>query len=257
QLLAEHGDDARVIAGGQSLMPMLNMRLVRPAVVVDIAAIAALNYAKEESGFVEFGAALTQSGAETWPRLREAVPLLALAFPHIGHIQTRNRGTVCGSLCHADPSSELPLCLATLGGEVVLRSRRKTRTIKAGDFQIGLLSTAKEPDEIMIAARYPRAQAGWGYAFREISRRHGDFAIVALAAAVGGGTIRLGVGGVADSPVVREWRNLDDKELPDALNDFAWDLGGNDDIHATARYRREMVRRIGSKVIQEARQCAH
>ena len=109
----------------------------------------------------------------------------------------------------------------------------------------------------MIAARYPRAQAGWGYAFREISRRHGDFAIVALAAAVGGGTIRLGVGGVADSPVVREWRNLDDKELPDALNDFAWDLGGNDDIHATARYRREMVRRIGSKVIQEARQCAH
>src|SRR5262249_27720457 len=95
QLLAEHGDDARVIAGGQSLMPMLNMRLVRPAVVVDIAAIAALNYAKEESGFVEFGAALTQSGAETWPRLRETVPLLALAFPHIGHIQTRNRGTVC------------------------------------------------------------------------------------------------------------------------------------------------------------------
>ena len=257
KLLAEHGDDARVIAGGQSLMPMLNMRLVRPALVVDIAAIAALNYAKEESGFVEFGAALTQSGAETWPRLRETVPLLALAFPHIGHIQTRNRGTVCGSLCHADPSSELPLCLATLGGEVVLRSRRKTRTIKAGDFQIGLLSTAKEPDEIMIAARYPRAQAGWGYAFREISRRHGDFAIVALAGAVGCGTIRLGVGGVADSPVVREWRNLDDKELPDALNDFAWDLGGNDDIHATARYRREMVRRIGSKVIQEARQCAH
>jgi 2-furoyl-CoA dehydrogenase FAD binding subunit len=256
-LLAEHGDDARVIAGGQSLMPMLNMRLVRPAVVVDIAAITALNYAKEESGFVEFGAALTQSSAESWPRLRETVPLLALAFPHIGHIQTRNRGTVCGSLCHADPSSELPLCLTTLGGEVVLRSRRRTRTIKARDFQIGLLSTAKEPDEIMTAARYPRAQAGWGYAFREISRRHGDFAIVALAAAVGGGTIRLGVGGVADRPVVREWRNLDDKELPEALNDFAWDLGGDDDIHATARYRREMVRRIGSKVIQEARQCAH
>ena len=107
----------------------------------------------------------------------------------------------------------------------------------------------------MVAARYPVSRPGFGYAFREISRRHGDFAIVALAAVAGGGKIRLGVGGVADKPTVREWNVLGDTELSDALNDFAWELGGNDDIHASARYRREMVRRLGRQVIKEAQQC--
>ena len=128
--------------------------------------------------------------------------------------------------------------------------------VKADDFQLGLLTTAKQPDEMMVAARYPQAASGAGYAFREISRRHGDFAIVALAAMVAGNTVRLGVGGVADKPTVHEWSDLDSKDIPDALNDFAWELGGGDDIHATARYRREIVRRIGAKVIEEARQCA-
>ncbi len=123
-LLAEHGDKAWIIAGGQSLMPMLNMRLVRPALLVDIAAASELNYIKETGGAIEFGATLTQAAAQASPLLAEKLPLLALAFPNIGHFQTRNRGTICGSLCHADPSSELPLCLAILDGEVVLRSRR-------------------------------------------------------------------------------------------------------------------------------------
>jgi 2-furoyl-CoA dehydrogenase FAD binding subunit len=255
-VLAEHGDEARVMAGGQSLMAMLNMRLVKPSVIVDIAEVNELRYINASSRLVEIGATTTQAEVESWPTLSRQLPLVAATLPHIGHFQTRYRGTVCGSLCHADPSSELPLCLATLGGEVVLRSRRKKRVLAADQFQLGLLTTAKRPDELMIAARYPVPQPGVGYAFREISRRHGDFAIVALAAAVGGGKIRLGVGGVAEKPVVREWDKLDDKELPDALNDFAWDLGGSDDIHATARYRREMVRRLGRKVIEEARQCA-
>jgi 2-furoyl-CoA dehydrogenase FAD binding subunit len=255
-LLGEHGDDARVIAGGQSLMAMLNMRLVKPSILVDIAELKELSYLEKSSKFVEIGATTTQAEVESWPNLRHQIPLVAAAIPHIGHFQTRYRGTVCGSLCHADPSSELPLCLATLGGEVVLRSRRKKRVVAADEFQLGLLSTAKRADELMVAARYPAARAGFGYAFREISRRHGDFAIIALAAVVGGGKIRLGVGGVADKPVVREWDKLDGSELPDALNDFAWDLGGSDDIHATGRYRREMVRRLGKRVIEEARQCA-
>jgi 2-furoyl-CoA dehydrogenase FAD binding subunit len=256
ELLGEHGDEARVIAGGQSLMAMLNMRLLKPSILVDIADLNDLRYVKESSGFVEIGATATQAEVESWPNLQRQLPLVAAAIPHIGHFQTRYRGTVCGSLCHADPSSELPLCLATLGGELVLRSRRKKRVVAADAFQLGLLSTAKRSDEIMVAARYPVARAGVGYAFRELSRRHGDFAIVALAAVVGGGKIRLGIGGVADKPVVREWDKIDDTELPDALNDFAWDLGGSDDIHATARYRREMVRRLGKKVIEEARRCA-
>jgi 2-furoyl-CoA dehydrogenase FAD binding subunit len=255
-LLGEHGDDARVIAGGQSLMAMLNMRLVKPSILVDIAELKELSYLEKSSKFVEIGATTTQAEVESWPNLRHQLPLVAAAIPHIGHFQTRYRGTVCGSLCHADPSSELPLCLATVGGEVVLRSRRKKRVVAADEFQLGLLSTAKRADELMVAARYPAVRAGFGYAFREISRRHGDFAIVALAAVVGGGKIRLGVGGVADKPVVREWDKLDGSELPDALNDFAWDLGGSDDIHATGRYRREMVRRLGKRVIEEARQCA-
>jgi 2-furoyl-CoA dehydrogenase FAD binding subunit len=255
-LLAEHGEEARIMAGGQSLMAMLNMRLVRPSFVVDIAGLDELRYVKEASGFVEFGATITQAAVEAWPDLRRRLPLIAAAIPHIGHFQTRNRGTVCGSLCHADPSSELPLCLATLSGEVVLRSRRKKRVLDAKEFQTGMLSTAKRPDEMVVAARYPTARTGWGYAFREVSRRHGDFAIVALAAAVGDGKIRLGVGGVADTPTVREWDDLDDQSLADALNDFAWELGGSDDIHATARYRREMVRRLGRKLIEEARGCA-
>ena len=137
-----------------------------------------------------------------------------------------------------------------------MKSRRKSRVMKADDFQLGLLTTARQPDEMMVAARYPQAVSGAGYAFREISRRHGDFAIVALAAMVAGKTVRLGVGGVADKPAVHEWTDLDSKDLPDALNDFAWELGGGDDIHATARYRREIVRRIGAKVIEEARRCA-
>src|SRR5262249_16828929 len=192
---------------------------------------------------------------EEWPQLGAQLPLVHAALPHIGHFQTRNRGTICGSLCHADPSSELPLCLAALEGEVLLRSRRRKPVLKATDFHLGLRTTAREPDELGVAARYPLARAGWRYAFREVSRRHGDFAIVALAAAVGDGKIRLGVGGVADRPTVREWDKLDDRDLSDALNDFAWDLGGDDAIHATARYRREMVRRLGRKLIEEAR-CA-
>jgi 2-furoyl-CoA dehydrogenase FAD binding subunit len=256
-LLAQHGEQARVIAGGQSLMAMLNMRLLRPSILVDIAELNELAYIRETSAWVEIGATTTQAALESWPQLHSRLPLIAAAIPHIGHFQTRNRGTICGSLCHADPSSELPLCLAALGGEVVLRSRRRTRVLKAQEFQVGMLMTAKQDDEIVVAARYPAAQQGFGYAFRELSRRHGDFAIVALAAVAGGGKIWLGVGGVAETPMVCEWDDhLDGESLADALNDFAWELRGSDDIHASARYRREMVRRLGKRVIEEARRCA-
>ena len=184
------------------------------------------------------------------------MPLLALAMPHIGHFQTRNRGTVCGSLAHADPSSELPLALATLGGEVVLQSRKARRVLAASAFQTGMLSTARQPDEMVVAARFPVAKPATGVAFREIARRHGDFAVVALAAVAQDGSVRLGVGGMADTPTVRSFDGLDGGPLDEALNAFAWDLGGADDIHASARYRRDMVRRIGRKVIEEARHAA-
>lgn len=255
QGLHEHGEGARILAGGQSLMAMLNMRLVRPEVIVDIGGLDELRYLKVDGDMLEVGAATTQVELERWPELGAKTPLLAAAMPHIGHFQTRNRGTVCGSLSHADPSSELPLCLALLGGEVVLRDRKRRRVLPADEFQVGMLQTARRPDEITVAARFPLHREGWGYAFREVARRHGDFAVVALAAMSDGHTHRLAVGGVADRPTVREWQGLETGDLADALNEFAWEMHGTDDIHASARYRRDLVRRLGSKVIEEAIAC--
>jgi 2-furoyl-CoA dehydrogenase FAD binding subunit len=254
--LHENGDDAKIVAGGQSLMAMLNMRLVSPEILVDISRLSDLSYIRRDGRFIEIGATTTQAELQCWPELDETIPLLALALPHVGHFQTRNRGTVCGSLSHADPSSELPLALATLGGEVVLRSRKGKRVLAAGDFQTGMLSSARRADEIVMAARYPITKPGTGHAFREVARRHGDFAVVALAAVADGRTTRLGVGGLADKPTVRGFDGLEGSALEDALNAFAWDMGGADDIHATAQYRREMVRRLGRKVIEEARHAA-
>ena len=250
--LARAGANAKIMAGGQSLMPMLNMRLVNPSVLIDISRISELSYIRSGSGFLEIGAATTQRELQDWPDLARAVPMLALAIPHIGHFQTRNRGTVCGSICHSDPSSELPLALATLGGEVVLRRGRRERVLAASAFQSGMLSNACQPDEIVVAVRFPLRRAAQGFAFHEVARRHGDFAVVALAAAASAGAVRLGVGGLADTPTVREFTAFGDSDLDRDLNDFAWDLGGSDDIHASARYRREMVRRLGKKVIREA-----
>ncbi len=248
-------DDAKVIAGGQSLVAILNFRLAEPSVLVDINRIAELDYIKADGDMIEIGAAKTQAELQDWPGLGDKAPLLAQAIPFLGHFQTRNRGTVCGSLAHADPSSELPLCLATLGGEVVLRSMSGSRTVTAADFQTGMLSTARRNDEIVVAARFPIRRAGEGFAFTEMAQRRGDFAIVAVAAMARGDTVRLGVGGVADAPAVRSWDGLDGEAIDDALNAFAWDLGGYDDIHATARYRRELVRRLGRRVIEEAKAC--
>ena len=251
--LKEGGEEARIVAGGQSLGAMMNMRLVEPELLVDIAGIADLDYLRAENGALEVGAALTQAELLEWSGLAEQAPLLHLAMPHVGHFQTRNRGTVCGSIAHADPSSELPLSLAVLGGEVKLRSASGQRTLAASEFQLGMLSTARRPDEMVTAVRFPNPRPGQSFAFREVARRHGDFAIVAAAAVVSDGHVRLGIGGVADRPTVRDWEALEGSALDDALNEFAWDLGGHDDIHATAHYRRELVRRIGRRAIEEAR----
>lgn len=255
ETLARGGEDAKLLAGGMSLVPMLNFRLVEAQILIDISRLAPMDYIKTAGDKIEIGAATRQAKLEHWPELGAKLPLLKAAFPFLGHYQTRARGTVCGSLAHADPSSELPLCLAVLGGEVVLRSRGGERTVAADQFQVGMLQTAKRADEMVVAARYPVRKPGSGYAFTEMAQRRGDFAIVAVAAAVDGSKMRLGVGGVADKPTVREWNLTEGSALDDALNEFAWDLGGYDDIHATARYRRELVRRLGRRVIEEAKSC--
>lgn len=251
-LLAEHGEDARILAGGQSLMAVLNMRLAQPAVLLDISRCAPLAYVRAEGGKLVVGAAATQAAVEWRAGLSAEVPLLAAAFPFISHFQVRNRGTVCGSVAHADPSAELPLCLALLGGEVVLRSARKRRVLKAEEFFRGMLTTARRPDELVEAVHFPLARPGSGHAFDEFSMRHGDFAIVACAAEVTATSLRLAVGGVADRPSVAEWPRLDGDALRDAINDFAWSLEAQDDAHASAAFRRHLVRRIAPRVIAAA-----
>jgi 2-furoyl-CoA dehydrogenase FAD binding subunit len=255
ETLARLREDVRILAGGQSLVPMMNFRLFEAKVLIDISGLAPLSYIREGNGEIEIGASATQAQVMNWPKLAELVPLLSAAIPHVGHFQTRSRGTVCGSIAHSDPSSELPLCLATLGGRVVLSSSAGNRVLSADEFQIGMMVTARRADEIITAVRFPTRKPGAGYAFTEMTQRHGDFAICAVAAVVSEKAIRLGVGGVADKPTVREWPGLGESEIDDALNDFAWDLGGSDDIHATAIYRREMVRRLGRRVIEEAKRC--
>jgi 2-furoyl-CoA dehydrogenase FAD binding subunit len=253
-ILAEHGDDARVLAGGQTLLAMLNLRVVEPAILLDITRIPELGGIREAEGKVEVGAAVTQNRLLAWPALAQKLPLLAAALPFVGHFQTRNKGTVCGSIAHADPTSEIPLSLAVLEGEVVLRSRKGTRVVAARDFQQGMLATARESDELITTVRFPMVKGG--AAFREVARRHGDFAIVGVAAlAESKDSIRLGVAGMVERPSVSRIKADGAASVRDAVERLAWELEGYDDVHASARMRRDLLRRIGPVVIEEAIRC--
>lgn len=257
RVLAREGDNAKIIAGGMSLVPMMNFRFAQPKIIIDIMHIPELASIRHvpQHGYVEIGAGVRQAELLKWPDLDRILPLLAQALPHTGHYQTRSRGTVCGSIAHSDPCAEQPLCLATLGGSVVLRSLRGERAVSANDFQIAMLATSREPDEFIVAVRLPVAQKNFGYHFTEMAQRRGDFAICAVAAVAGPDFVRLGIGGVAERPAVREWKDLQDNDIDDVLNALAWDLEGSDDIHATAEYRRQLVRRLGRRSILEAQKC--
>jgi 2-furoyl-CoA dehydrogenase FAD binding subunit len=248
-VLAAEGGDASVIAGGQSLVPLLSMRMARPKAVVDIMHVAELGGIAVDDDAIRVGATVRQAELLAWPDLAKLQPLLAQALPWVGHWQTRARGTVCGSVALADPSAELPLVLAALGGNIALSSKAGRRSVTAADFFSGIMSTARNDDELIEAASFPCASAGQGFAFREFARRHGDFAIVACAAIATKANVRLAVGGVADRPVVRDF----DEASDDALVAFASELEARDDLHATADYRRMLVRELGRATIEEAR----
>lgn len=254
-VLRREGPEARILAGGQTLVPMLSMRLAKPRVVVDIMRLPALSRIDSAGGMIRVGAAVRQRELERQANLAAQQPLLAAALPWVGHAQTRSRGTVCGSVAHADPSAELPLVLVALGGEINLRSRRRSRRVAAEAFFAGMMSTDRKDDELIEAVRFPVARPGTGYAFREIGRRHGDFAIVACAAVVDAASARLAIGGVADRPVARKLPLPGDAALDDALDAFAWDLDARDDLHATAIYRRQLVRKLGRQTLEEAARC--
>jgi 2-furoyl-CoA dehydrogenase FAD binding subunit len=256
-LLAEYGEGARILAGGQSLVPMLNLRIVDAEALIDVSRIGALDVIRDRGDTIEVGAAVTQNKLIAWPQLKQKLPLVAAALPHVGHFQTRNKGTVCGSIAHADPSSELPLTLALLGGEVVLKSQRGERMLAANEFQKDMLTTARAPDELIAAVRFPVANGKWierGVAFREVARRHGDFAIVAVAAlAENKNAVRLGVGGMTGKPAVRR---IAAKESTAAIAAWADELEGYEDLHASAAMRRDLFRNLAPLAIEEAIRCA-
>lgn len=261
-VLAEHGANASVLAGGMSLGPMLNMRLARPAAVVDIKRIPGLD-AVALGDVVRTGATLTQARALENGALMQAVPLLALALPHVGHFQTRNRGTLCGSVAHADPSAEIPLVLATLDGSVELASCAGTRRLPAREFLVDALSTARREDELVVALYWPRARHGARYAFEEVAQRRGDFAVVACAAeAVVDdkgclALLSLGLGGVETRPAVFDaaaYRGeRADVELAARIAaDAARRVEPLHDYKASAEYRRALVQALGARVLARA-----
>ncbi len=250
--LNEFGGDSRILAGGQSLMPMLAMRIVQPSCLIDISRTEDLNYIRVADDHLTIGAAATQATVEWRPTLAQEVPLLKIAFPWISHFQIRNRGTLCGSMAHADPSAELPLCLLALGGELLLRSHRAQRIVPAKEFFQGMLQTALESSELLVEVHFPLRQPGQRYGFTEFAQRHGDFAIVAVAAVVTDNAIRLAVGGVEDRPHAINWPNLNGSALSDALDEFSKSLDARDDPHASAEYRRHLVRELGRRAISEA-----
>lgn len=271
-LLDEHGEEAKVLAGGCSLVPMLNMRLARPEVLVDVNRLEALGGIGRDDGAVTTGATVRQSALERSPQLRRDLPLAAACAPYVGHFVTRNRGTIGGSLAHADARGELPLVLLTLGGSVLAQSERGRRRIAAEDLFLYHFTSALAPDELLTEVRWPVAGPGWGYGFAEMAQRHGDYALAMAACALArrGGAVsevRLGLGAVADRPLLAAevselllGQDLDspagDAAVAEAARLAAASSEPFDDLHASAAYRRHLVRVLSGQVIRQAWESA-
>ncbi|RFU87306.1 xanthine dehydrogenase family protein subunit M [Streptomyces triticagri] len=250
-LLADEERDAKVIAGGQSLIPMLNMRLARPGLLVDITRIPELGSSHvDAAGALHIGAAVRQHRAEADPAVRAGWPLLAAALAHIGHPQIRRRGTVCGSLAHHDPAAELPTAALALDASFVIAGPRGTRTVPAAEFFVATFQTAVDADEVLTEVVFPAAP-GRGWAFEELARRHGDFATVGVAVVLdrAGDAVRsarivcCGAGPVPVRLHSAEEALIGTSVAPEAVAAAVCaalaGLDPADDVHATATYRRE------------------
>jgi len=269
-LLATHGDGAKLLAGGQSLVPMMAMRLVRPAWLIDINEILELKFVKIEKDVARTGACARQCVVERDDTIAARVPLLRQALAWVGHVQTRNRGTIGGSLAHADPCAELPLVAQVLGARMLLRSDSGARTLEAEKFFAGPMATNVRPGECLEEIHWPAwSWRRTGSAFTEISVRHGDFAMVAAAAQIAidgdGRCVRaaFGLGGVGGTPLAFPkiaarlvGTRLDDAVVKEAANAAAAESEPGSDLHASAEYRRHLAGVLGTRALQEARESA-
>lgn len=261
-LLRRHGQEGKILAGGQSLVPLLNMRLARPAVLIDLNRVRSLDYIRNGKE-VRIGAMTRQRAAELSPLVRQKLPLLAEAIQYVGHPQIRNRGTVGGSIAHADPSAELPAVLVALDGKVVLQNGRGTRTLGADAFFLTYLTTALQPDELLVEVRIP-AHDHLGTAFLEVARRHGDYALVGVAAVVDwkderARDVRLtftGVGGVpvriAEAEAAATGGPLTDTVLDEVSRIVSERLDPEADIHATVEYRKHVAGVLAERALRVA-----
>jgi len=264
EVLARYGGEAKVLAGGQSLMPLLNFRLSRPAALVDLNRIAALSGIQEHDGHVRLGAMTRQRAIEFSPLVARRLPLLTEATRWVGHLPIRTRGTIGGSIAHADPSAEYPAVLTALEGEVVARSPRGERTLRAGQLFQTYLTTSLAPDEILTEVRLPAIPAGAGYAFEEFARRQGDFAIIGIAALVvrdGSRCVKAQLATAGAGPVPIRLRGAEEILERDGLGtaaiaaaaDRAGSLVEPDtDIHASADYRRHLTRVLTARALARA-----
>jgi carbon-monoxide dehydrogenase medium subunit len=272
-LLREHGEDARPLAGGQSLVPLLSLRLARPSHLVDLAGISELGSIRVESGYLVIGAMVREGTAERHDEVHRLAPLLAQALPLIGHPAIRSRGTIGGSLAHADPAAELPAVALLLDAEMVAQSReRGQRTITAADFFTGFFTTALEPDEILTEIRIKGPAPGTGSAIEEVARRHGDFATVGAVAMVrledgGIAEARVALTGVSGVPVrateaetILAGAEPSEELFGAAADEAAKSLSPAGDIHGSASYRRHLavvlMRRTLTLAAQRAREAA-
>ncbi len=264
-LLARYGGEAKLLAGGQSLMPLLNFRLSRPAAIVDLNTIPSLAYIREEDGVIRFGAMTRQRTIEFSDVVRRRLPLLTEATALVGHLPIRTRGTIGGSLAHADPAAEYPAVLTALDGTVVVRGPRGERTLRPAELFQSYLTTSLGPDEVLVEVRLPAMAAGAGFAFEEFSRRHGDFAIVGIAAMlVGDGercaAARLATAGAGPVPVrlrtaeeILERDGLSEGALEAAARRAAELVEPDSDIHASAAYRRNLTRVLTGRALRRAK----
>ncbi len=266
--LARHGEEAKLLAGGQSLMPILNMRLATPRRLIDLNRVARLAYIEERDGGVALGAMTRQRAVEKSPLIARRVPLLADAIPWVGHFQIRNRGTIGGSLAHADPAAELPAVAACLDAQLIVRGPRGERTLVADQFYTTYLTTTLEPTEMLVETWWPALRPQTGYAWLEFARRHGDYALVGVAAAVtlhdeSVADARLALTGVGGRPVrAREaerhlvGETLADHVLAAVAEAVRQAIAPESDIHATAEYRRHLAGVLAVRALRLAAERA-
>lgn len=240
---------AKVLAGGQSLVPLLSMRLAQPSALVDLNAVPGLDGIEVDDAGVRIGALARHAAVLASPEVRRTQPLVSLALSHVAHATIRNRGTTVGSLVHADAAAEMPVVLALLGGSVEVASVRGRRTIPAADLFVGPLESSLAHDEVAVSAFFPALPAGAGVAFEEVARRHGDYALVGVAAVADGERVRAGYVSVGDVPTVVDLTGVPAGERGESA---LARLDPQADIHATAAYRSQLVRVLTERVVQSA-----